>query len=85
MNEKIKEIATRCNWVDLTGDDNWINIEANKRGYFTEKDLEKFAREIVKECIGVYVTIANGNYVEDTDDYIVAIGKTFLTERKVEE
>jgi xylose isomerase len=78
MNEKIKVIAERCNWYDWTEDDNWINVNANMCGYFIGKDLEQFAKEIVRECISIYDCVDNGNTVKGTTHYTTALGRTFL-------
>ena len=50
MNEKIKELARKADWVNCTDDANWIHPYYQEQGYLTSQDLEKFAKIIISEC-----------------------------------
>jgi len=64
MNERIKEIAEQAGYHPDV-------YELCKPG------MEKFAKLMVKECLGIYDKIDNGNQHLGTDDYPRAVVKHF--------
>ena len=71
MNEKIKELAAQSNLLIKKN-----NGDQFRYGYFDPK-LEKFAELIIKQCLGIYESIDNGNHVMGTFDYPEAVVKYF--------
>lgn len=46
--------------------------------YADVEEVEEFARLIVKDCAGIYEAIDNGNDVEGTDVYTVALSSRYF-------
>ena len=72
MNERVQELALRAEIMlakqcTITGE-----------GYsYYEFSKEKFAELIVRECLGIYDKIENGNRHLGTDEYPYAVGRHF--------
>ena len=72
MNERVQELALRAEIMlakqcTITGE-----------GYsYYEFSKEKFAELIVRECLGIYDKIENGNRHLGTDRYPAAVGRHF--------
>lgn len=69
MNERIKQLAVAAAPVNSSIPSSEWNIP--------KEFIEKFAELIVKECVGSYSKIDNGNLHMGTDDYLEALHKTF--------
>jgi hypothetical protein len=67
MNERIKELAEQAGFNSM-GIWNIIGIQEYH---------EKFAELIVKDVLGCYTNIDNGNTVEGTDDFVKAVAKRY--------
>jgi len=67
MNKKIEEIAKQC----------WDERLDGKLHF----DCEKFAELIIRECLGLYDSIDNGNLPHGTDNYFLAIERHFGTNK----
>ncbi len=68
MSERIIEIAEEAaNQSGFTGYNAWFN--------------EKFAKLIVQECMGLYISMDRGNRHYMTDDYLKALHKHFGIEK----
>ena len=63
MNQRIRELESQC-WEPRQYGPAWFNSE-------------KFAELIVAECAGIYDKIDNGNQHQGTDDYLLALQRTF--------
>ena len=70
----IQAISDVMNGPDIYGD-------AIKM-YIPHEYMEVFARKIVQECASIYERIDNGNLVEGTDDYVLALQRVFFSEEK---
>ena len=69
MNERILKLAEQAGAsVSTIG-----GVFVNK----TNLNIEKFAELIAKECAGIYCKIDNGNLHMGTDDYTLALKRTF--------
>lgn len=67
MNERIEEILNNSK----------KQIPANCFGETFVIDYEKFAKDIIKDVLGVWSCIDNGNTVEGTDNFAKAVVKRF--------
>ena len=79
MNERIKELAEQAG-LEF---DNDLALEPEPISYTTQKDLEKFAELIVRECVQVCAdrgTHHDGLYSAWADDCSKRIGKHFGVE-----
>lgn len=76
MNERIRELALKAGLL------NYVDLETPRRyfvdGYADIEEVEEFARLIVKDCAGIYEAIDNGNEVEGTDVYTVALSSRYF-------
>lgn len=74
MNERIQELLEQSL--------RWAGENVNRNLYsvyeIQQKEYEKFAQLIVRECAGIYDRIENGNQHLGTDDYLEALHKTFF-------
>ena len=66
MNKKIQELFAK---TTLHRNDHTVEQR--------HAEIEKFAELIIKECAGVYEAIDNGNKVEGTDNYVLALRRKF--------
>lgn len=74
MNLSIKESALLADCLEVGK----TEYEMNPGDFIvTEKQLEKFALQIVKKCANIYSTIDNGNLCMGSGDYLVALQRTF--------
>ena len=65
MSEKIKELIDRATWWSGRVEDDY------------EFDKELYARLIVRDILGCYDAIDNGNKVEGIDEFVKAIVKRY--------
>ena len=76
MNKRIEELALKAGLL------NYVDLETPRRyfvdGYADIEEVEEFARLIVKDCAGIYEAIDNGNEVEGTDVYTVALSSRYF-------
>ena len=80
MNERIKELAEQAG-LEF---DNDLALEPEPIYYTTQKDLEKFAELIVRECVQVCADRGkhhDGLYSAWADDCSKRIGKHFGVEK----
>ena len=80
MNERIKELALQAG-LEF---DNDLALEPEPIYYTTQKDLEKFAELIVRECVQVCADRGkhhDGLYSAWADDCSKRIGKHFGVEK----
>ena len=66
MNKRIRELAIKA------GAGEWGDSVVPAM-----MDIQKFALLIVAECAGIYDKIDNGNQHQGTDDYLLALRRTF--------
>lgn len=72
MNDRIQELALRAE-ITVTK-----QCPITEQGYsYYEFSKEKFAQLIVRECLGIYDKIENGNRHLGTDEYPNAVGQHF--------
>lgn len=76
MNERIRELALKAGLLNST-------VVVTPQRYYIDsyadvEELEEFARLIVKDCAGIYEAIDNGNDVEGTDVYTVALSSRYF-------
>ena len=69
MNERIKELAIEAGMI--VGEANGFDMTR-----LMPREV-KFAELIVKECVGIYNKLDNGNQHLGTDDYLEALQKHF--------
>ena len=72
MNERIRELAEQADGVVINK-----MMTGTKQYTFLEKDLEKFAELIVRECARVYWNIDDG---ETHTEYVEALKEHFGVE-----
>lgn len=73
-----KHIQKLINEADRYALDKANNADDEDYDFTYDDDLmEKFAELIIKECAGVYEAIDNGNKVEGTDNYVLALRRRF--------
>lgn len=72
MNEKIEELYNECTGRVYARTDGYGNDH-----YRRVTDYEEFARLIIKQCLGIYESLDNGNCVMGTYDYPEAVVKYF--------
>ena len=83
MNELIKNLAVEADLAQIYNGTKYPHLVGKFSPSLsgpTEKQLEKFAESIVRECAGIYEAIDNGNQVEGTNNYIEALRKRFGVE-----
>lgn len=56
--------------------------ELIEKNGWKKRDAEKFTKLIVKQCMGIYDCIDNGNDWEGTEDYLEALYRTFFKRKK---
>ena len=66
MNERIRQLLAQCQQESIDGPE-----------YPHWTDQAKFAELIVRECLGIYDKIENGNRHLGTDRYPAAVGRHF--------
>ena len=66
MNERIRQLLAQCQQESIDGPE-----------YPHWTDLEKFAKLIVRDCLGIYDKIENGNQHLGTDNYPNAVSSHF--------
>lgn len=76
MNERIRELALKAGLLNST-------VAVTPQRYYIDsyadvEEVEEFARLIVKDCAGIYEAIDNGNDVEGTDVYTVALSSRYF-------
>ena len=80
MNKRIEQLALEAGLL------NYVDLETPRRyfvdGYADIEEVEEFARLIVKDCAGIYEAIDNGNNVEGTDVYTVALSSRYFVDLK---
>ena len=67
MNKRIEELADECREY----------FEGTLNGDIVEFNYKKFAQLIVRDIVGMYDAIDNGNKVEGTDDFIEAVQRRY--------
>jgi len=81
MNERIKELAEQAG---LEFDDDLV-LEPEAIYYTTQKDLEKFAQLIVRECLGIVHDAERGGSNEIWDNAVKFIRRDLQEHFGVEE
>lgn len=80
MNKRIRELALKAGLLNST-------VAVTPQRYYIDsyadaEEVEEFARLIVKDCAGIYEAIDNGNNVEGTDVYTVALSSRYFGDLK---
>lgn len=70
MNNRLREFAQQSGF-DIA------LAEQQHNGQILPNSLERFALCILKDCAGMYEAIDNGNTIEGTDNYIVALRRRY--------
>lgn len=74
MNDKIDELAKQSGFDYDPTDCNFYSPDSSQ---WINKEIYKFAELIIKQCLGIYESIENGNHVMGTYDYPEAVVKHF--------
>ena len=83
MNKRIEELSQQAYIKTLSQiKDDPLPVKI-RSDYFLNLEQKNFAELIVKDCVGIYDKIDNGNLHMGTDDYLEALRKTFFGVNKL--